>query len=176
MAIALKQLGKFYNKFEEYLLVTSLIVTTLLIFAQVIMRFVFNSAFSWSEELGRYIFIWQIWLGASIAVREGVHIRVEILFGLLKGKAAIVAEIVADLIWFAFCVFLVLNSFELMEYLIKTHSVSPAMQMPLSFAYASIPVGVGAMGIRLIGVIFGKCKKLFSKGEPGDGQKGEVQQ
>ena len=56
----LKKIGHGYNKFEEYLLVISLAVTVTLIFYQVIMRFIFNDAPSWTEEVTRYIFIWQI--------------------------------------------------------------------------------------------------------------------
>ena len=116
-------------------------------------------------KLARYIGIWQIWLGASLAVREGKHIRVEIIFSLLKGKAVHVAEIIAQLIWFGFCVFIVINSFGLMEYLIRSKSISPAMQIPLVYAYASVPVGCAAMGIRLIENIYREIKALFAKEE-----------
>ena len=176
MANALKKIGNFYNKFEEYLLVYSLVFTTLTIFLQIIMRFIFKNAFSWSEELTRYVFIWQIWLGASLAVREGVHIKVEIIFNILKGKAVYVAEIVSTLIWFAFCVFIVITSINIVTYAVQMHVISPAMQMPMSYAYASIPAGCAMMGIRLIGILYKQFKMLFGKGTPGDGLKEEVQQ
>ncbi|MEL7563465.1 MAG: TRAP transporter small permease [Dehalobacterium sp.] len=159
----MEKLKKFYNKFEEYLLVSSLVFTVVIVFMQVIMRTVFDSALSWSEELARYVSIWQIWLGASLAVREAKHIRVEIIFGLLKGKAVHAAEIVAYLIWFGFCLFIVINSIELMEYLIRTRSISPAMQLPLVYAYASVPIGCGVMGLRLIENIYDEFKALFAK-------------
>lgn len=161
----MNKLKKYYDKFEEYLLVYSLVFTVIVVFLQVIMRFVFKSALSWSEELTRYVFIWQIWLGASLAVRESKHIRVEIIFGLLKGKAVHIAELVAYLIWFGFCVFIVINSIDLMEYLIRTRSFSPAMQLPLAYAYASVPVGCGMMGLRLIENIYLEIKALFAKEE-----------
>jgi TRAP-type C4-dicarboxylate transport system permease small subunit len=156
---------RFYDKLEEYLLVSSLAFTVILVFMQVVMRTVFDFALSWSEELARYIGIWQIWLGASLAVREGKHIRVEIIFGLLKGKAVHVAEIVAQLIWFGFCVFIVINSFGLMEYLIRSKSISPAMQIPLVYAYLSVPIGCAAMGIRLIENIYREIKAVLAKEE-----------
>lgn len=159
----MNKLKKYYDKFEEYLLVYSLVFTVAVVFMQVIMRFVFSSALSWSEELTRYVFIWQIWLGASLAVRESKHIRVEIIFGLLKGKAVHIAEIVAYLIWFGFCIFIVINSIGLMEYLIRSNSISPAMQLPLVYAYLSVPVGCGVMGLRLIENIYGEIKALFAK-------------
>ena len=61
-----KVLVTIWNKIEEYFLVYSLILMVALVFIQVIMRYIFNNSLSWSEELVRYIFIWQIWLGASL--------------------------------------------------------------------------------------------------------------
>lgn len=63
----MKKLINFYNQLEAHLLVCSLIFTVILVFFQVILRYVFSSSLSWSEELARYIFIWQIWLGTSVA-------------------------------------------------------------------------------------------------------------
>ena len=45
---------------EEILLVFGTMVMILLIFYQVVMRRCFNSSIAWSEELARYIFIWQV--------------------------------------------------------------------------------------------------------------------
>lgn len=55
----LSRIGNIYNNLEEYLLVVSLVINVLLVFLQVIMRTVFKNSLTWSEELSRYIFIWQ---------------------------------------------------------------------------------------------------------------------
>ena len=77
----MKKLINFYNQLEAHLLVCSLIFTVILVFFQVILRYVFSSSLSWSEELARYIFIWQIWLGTSVAQRDNSHVRIEALGG-----------------------------------------------------------------------------------------------
>jgi TRAP-type C4-dicarboxylate transport system permease small subunit len=46
----------------------------LCVFAQVILRYVFNSPLTWSEELARYLFIWCAFLGWIIASRRGSHL------------------------------------------------------------------------------------------------------
>ena len=76
-------MDKFLEKWtflEERLLIFSLVFNTLLIFTQIIMRGAFNSSLSWSEELSRYVFIWQIWLGADLAYAYHEHIRVEMIY------------------------------------------------------------------------------------------------
>ena len=75
-----------YNHLEEYLLVGSLVFSVLLVFLQVVMRTVFKNSLSWSEELARYLFIWQTWLGVSIAFKEDEHIKVTLIYSIIKNN------------------------------------------------------------------------------------------
>lgn len=96
---------------EEKVLIGSLIFNTLLIFLQIIMRGAFNSSLSWSEELSRYIFIWQIWLGADLAFAYGEHIKVEMIYNWLPGeKAKNMLRILVEAVWLAFNIFLVVRA------------------------------------------------------------------
>ena len=97
---------KFIDNFEEYFCVWSLAFMTILVFIQVVMRYVFRNSLSWSEELARYIFLWLSWIGASYAVKERSHFRVEMFADIFKGKARKIFELFVLLTWFAFCVFL----------------------------------------------------------------------
>lgn len=160
----LKKLIYGYDKLEEYLLCASLVVTTLIVFTQVIMRFCFNSSLTWSEELTRYIFIWQIWLGASIAERENEHIYLEIVNSLVKNeKIKEFIRILADLIMIAFNVFLVVKGFELVQQMITRGNVSGAMRMPMYYVYLALPVSSLIMSLRLIGKLFVNVKLLFGR-------------
>jgi TRAP-type C4-dicarboxylate transport system permease small subunit len=136
--------------FEEYLLIGSLMFSVALVFMQVVMRYVFQNSLSWSEELARYLFLWQIWLGASYAAKEGRHLRIEIVQEFLSVKGKIWFECFVTFIWFAFCVFLACKSSELTYKLFARMQVSPAMRIPIGFAYASVPAGTALMGLRLM--------------------------
>ena len=68
---------KFFDNFEEYFCVWTMAIMTILVFIQVVMRYVFSNSLSWSEELARFIFLWLSWIGASYAVKERSHFRVE---------------------------------------------------------------------------------------------------
>lgn len=153
-----------YDKLEEYVLCASLVVTTLIIFSQIIMRSVFNSSLTWSEELTRYIFIWQIWLGVSVAQKEKQHIKVELLFTFIKNeKFKDVIDIIATLILIAFNVFLVINGSKVVGQMIARHNVSGAMRMPMYFVYLALPVSSAILCLRLVGKIFTDIKDLFTK-------------
>lgn len=96
---------KFLNNLEEYFCVWTLAIMTLVVFVQVVMRYVFANSLSWSEELARFIFLWLSWVGASYAVRERSHFRVEMLMDLFKGASRVWLEYLVLLIWFAFSFF-----------------------------------------------------------------------
>ncbi|NLA90137.1 MAG: TRAP transporter small permease [Synergistaceae bacterium] len=114
------------------------------------MRYVFQNSLSWSEELARYIFLWQTWVGASYAVRLRRHLRVEMLADLLKGRLRKWYELFIFLVWFAFSVFIAWQGSVMTAFLIKRWQVSAAMQIPIAWAYASVPVGCAMMAVRLI--------------------------
>jgi len=143
-------IGKIWNRLEEILLVFSLAFTVGLIFIQILMRYVFQNSLSWSEELARYLFLWQIWLGASFAVKEHAHLRIEALIDNVSPRARRAMAFCALLAWFAFSLFLAVKGSELALLLLKRGQVSPAMRMPMAYAYASVPVGSTLMAIRLV--------------------------
>ena len=154
-------LKKIYDNFEEYFLVYSLMFSVALIFGQVVMRYVFSNSLYWSEELARYFFLWQIWVGASYAVKERKHLRIEVVRDLLKtDRGKQIFELVALLIWFGFSVFLTYKGGELTKMLYTRNQVSPAMRVPMAYAYASVPVGCGLMCLRLIAEMSRLLKKL----------------
>ena len=157
----LKKLIYGYDKLEEVVLCASLVLTTLIIFSQVIMRSVFNSSLTWSEELTRYIFIWQIWLGVSIAQKEKQHIRVELLFSFVKNeKFKEVVNIIATLILIAFNIFLVIYGRNVVLQMIKRHNLSGAMRLPMWIVFLALPVSSAVFCLRLVGQIVEDVKAL----------------
>lgn len=58
------------------LLLTAMVV---LVFGNVVLRYIFNSGITVSEELSRWFFIWLTFLGALVALRDHGHIGVDAL-------------------------------------------------------------------------------------------------
>jgi TRAP-type C4-dicarboxylate transport system permease small subunit len=141
---------KFLNNFEEYFVVWTMALMTVLVFCQVVMRYVVGRSLSWSEELARFIFMWLSWVGASYAVKERSHFRVEMFANLLKGRHRARFELLILVIWFGFSVTLAWLGTQLMIFLIETGQISAAMEIPMSWVYASVPAGCALMSIRLV--------------------------
>lgn len=140
-----------YNKIEETILVSSLIVNVCIVFIQVIMRYFFNTSLAWSEELSRYIFIWQVWLGSSIAFVDRQHIRVDLIFSIFKSKKSEkIINLVVNIIWLAFNIFLVYIGVKLLQSMSARNALSSGMRLPLVYVYSALPVSSFILSIRIL--------------------------
>lgn len=72
----------------EIAIVACLAVMAVLVFGNVVLRYVFNSGIAVSEELSRLLFVWLIFLGAILASRQHAHIG----FDSLVRKLPVVAR------------------------------------------------------------------------------------
>lgn len=141
---------KFLDNFEEYFCVWTMAIMTVLVFIQVVMRYVFSNSLSWSEELARYIFLWLSWIGASYAVKERSHFRVSMFADKIKGEKRRIFEYFVLIVWFIFSFILTWLGTELVLFIHDTGQISAAMEMPMTLPYASVPVGCALMCVRLI--------------------------
>lgn len=137
------------KRLEEILLVTGLSVMVFLIFYQVVSRYFLSDSLSWTEELARYIHIWLVWLGASFAVRENKHIKVEMFKDMLPKNLKRWTELFSLLLWFALAVILAFISIEMVAEMVGRGQLSPAMRIPMWIAYSAVPVGTTLMTFRL---------------------------
>ena len=148
-----------WNHLEEFLLLPILAFSTSIVFLQVIMRYCFNNALPWVEELARYLFVWQMWLGVSYAARNRTHLRITMLTDRFPPRLHKVVELLVLLLWIGFSVFIAFKGVEMMKSIIRYHQVSAALQLPMQYAYMAVPVGAGLMALRLIEVVI---KDYFS--------------
>ncbi|MGR3758874.1 TRAP transporter small permease [Roseobacteraceae bacterium NS-SX3] len=77
----------FINSLEETLIALLLGLMTIITFANVIARFVFNSNILWALELTVFLFAWLVLLGASYAVKVHAHLGVDAIVNMLAPGA-----------------------------------------------------------------------------------------
>ena len=56
----------------------------LFVFLNVVLRMVFNSGLTWSEELARYLFVAVTYIGAISAMRANAHMTVDMVLSKVK--------------------------------------------------------------------------------------------
>lgn len=102
------------NRGEEVIICILLILTTLLVFLDVVMRFGFNSGFMWTQELTLHMSAWMVLFGASYGLKVGSHIGMDAFVKLfsvpiqriLSGIAAVLALVYCGLILYGSWVYL----------------------------------------------------------------------
>lgn len=113
----------------------------LLITLQVVMRYVFQNALSWSEELTLWCFIWFIWIGISYAFKERKHVKVSLFQDLLPKKFKRHLEVGIDISVVAFLLLMTYQSYKLISLPYVISQTSVVLNLPIPFLYASAPVG-----------------------------------
>lgn len=141
---------KIWDHFEECILIYSLMVSVALVFLQVVMRRVFNNSLFWSEELARYLYVWQTWLGVSYAARNGTHLRITMLKDRLPAGVQKILELFVTLVWLGFGIFVIYQGMGVVGTIAGFGQKSSALKIPMQFCYASIPVGMFLMCIRIV--------------------------
>ncbi|WP_088104458.1 TRAP transporter small permease [Halalkalibacter urbisdiaboli] len=159
----MKMLKWLDEHFEELFLVIFSIVMVVVIALQVFMRYVLDSSLHWSEELARYCFIWLVYIGISYGVKKQRHIKVDVVLILLKDKWKIVLNIISNLVFLAFAMFIIFYGYTIVSKLLTWGQTSPALQIPMGLVYLATPLGMGLTAIRIIQQIIKQVLTLIGK-------------
>lgn len=177
----MKKIVDIYNTIESHVMVVALAFSTLLIFVQVVFRYVLNNSITWSEELARYIFIWLIWLGTSVSMKQKEHIRMDMLSNALHGKAKVALDLFSNILMLVFCVFLVIYGWQLVASMMTRGNLSVALRLPMWIVYLSLPFSQLIVALRVIGHMVGDVRKLTGKApledaadKPAEGEEGKA--
>jgi TRAP-type C4-dicarboxylate transport system permease small subunit len=124
-----------YCRLISYLIAALLAVMVVLVFGNVVMRYVFNSGFSISEELSRWLFVWLTFLGAVVAVRSNQHLGTDMLVGRL-GPAGKKVCMGLSLLLMLYCLWLLFKgSYD--QSVINWDTTSAVMEVSMSWFYAA---------------------------------------
>lgn len=133
---------------EEIFIAALLASASVILFVNVVARYVFNTGLVWAEELVRYQIIWLVFIGGSVAARKGIHIGVGALLHVLPEALARAVRIAVWLFCMAFCAVLVWYGAELVTQTKMFGQKTSAMQAPFWIVQLAIPVGAGLMLLR----------------------------
>jgi len=135
-------------------------ILTASVFLQVLIRFVFKYPLPWTEEVSRIAFVYSIFVGATIAVREKTHLNIDVILILLpKGMARAITVLGSLLI----AIFLGFVTWEGIVLVLATGvQMTPVMQIPFRYLYLVVPASGALMFLYLV---FGVVEYLHKKGE-----------
>lgn len=86
---------RYWDLFEEQAGGLFLLLAVLLVFGQIVARAVFSVGISGLYELATYCAIYSVFLTSSIAIKNNVHIRIDLLANVIKPQHAFLLELLA---------------------------------------------------------------------------------
>lgn len=108
-------------------------------FIQVVARYALANSLSWSEEVGRYIFVWITFLGLAAAYQSRAHIALDLLVSFLPIKPSQRLAVINALLVAVVGVALLVGGLALIKFGLRQHSA--ALGVPMYIVYSVIPFG-----------------------------------
>jgi C4-dicarboxylate transporter DctQ subunit len=138
------------NRLEEIIVSISLTVATILTFTEVILRYFFGSSLGFTHEIVVYLLIATGLIGASIGVRNKVHIGVDLAIQQFPYGVQKVIVIVTNLLAIGFCVIYTFLGIEQVTIMAELGQVTPEMRIPFYVPLLLVPISFGLISIRFI--------------------------
>lgn len=104
------RLSQVMDRIEETAIAICLGLMTLITFANVVARYIFNSNILWALEATVFLFAWLVLMGASYGVKKQFHIGVDVVINLFAPGAKKIFALVAVAACLAFSILLLIGS------------------------------------------------------------------
>lgn len=135
---------------ERWLLLVFYVMLVLTMAIEVLRREVFSYSSIWGEEVVRYSFIYLAWVGAAVAVKERVHIRIDAIMHYLGPRPKALLYIFGDLVMFVVAIIALYWSFEAVHVSAKFGSVTDGLRVSRVWALMAVPLGFSLLMLRLV--------------------------
>ena len=117
---------------------------------EVVFRYAVQQSMIFADELARYLFIWATFLAASLALRRGQHIGLEIgiheRFRLIRRLVQLLVAI--------FLIVLIVTSAQLVPAMWAQRSTT--LEISMGWVFLALPVGAGLMLLQLVALVAGR--------------------
>lgn len=142
-------------------LTVAVAVVFIVTFLQVISRFVFKLAIPWSTDIIRLSFVYTVFLGAALGMREKGHLNVDVVFNALPQKTRNIVGIGMNILLLVFFVFIFILGIQFTQ--TGLTQGAPYIKMPMSVYYFSVPLSACLMFYYLMQHTMEQFKQLKGK-------------
>lgn len=104
------KLGRWMDEIEETSIAICLGLMTIITFANVIARYLFNSNILWALEITVFLFAWLVLMGASYGVKKHIHIGVDVVINAVSPSTRRILALIAVAACLAFSILLLIGS------------------------------------------------------------------
>lgn len=141
---------KIIDNIEEIICLISLSVMTLLTFANVVTRYIFNFSMNFAEEISTYMFVLLSLFGASIAAKRGAHLGFTLLADHVPPVLARIFEVICALAGFLFAGVIFYYGIDMTVTQFQRGQLSLGAQIPEWIYGSFVPLGSLFLMIRFL--------------------------
>jgi len=138
------------DRFEEVGTTAFLSVAVVVTFIEVIKRYVFGGSLGWANEVTIICVIWGTLIGASLGVREGIHIGVDVVVARMPPRLGRLVTVFALLASAAWVLAVGAWGTEFVAFLTRTNRLTSELQIPAWIPNFIVPASAFMMGFRFI--------------------------
>ncbi len=131
MSTPQSRLGHAVDTLEETIIAILLGAMTLITFANVVARYVFNDNILWALEVTVFLFAWLVLLGTSYGVKKSIHLGVDVVATAVSAKVRKIMTVVAVLACLAFSVLLLKGSWDYWYPFVTTRAFLETEDVPM---------------------------------------------
>lgn len=135
---------------EKAVLITLLILITLAMTLQIIMRYMFNYSLMWPEEFNRLCFIVTAFFSLGYAIPRKKMLRVDIVMELVPKELVKVIDYMGKIISLGFYIYLFYGCIGVTANSYALQAKTPALELPWYIVYIMISIGFGMAVLRSI--------------------------
>lgn len=119
----------------------------LMVFANVVLRYLTDLSILWAEEASRYAMIWLTFIASGLVLRYGGHIGIDTLQERMPSEAPLIRAVIFALL-LGFFVFMVWIG---IRYATLTWTqTTPVMGVPIGAVYLAMPIGFALLTLHLL--------------------------
>ena len=135
-----------FFKALELLIVVAMLAMVVMVFGNVVLRYVFNTGITISDEMSRYCFIWLTYIGAMVAMREKGHLGVDTVVKHLGLSGKKVCLFLSEAIMLGCNILFFIGTFKMHD--LQVTNISPVVGMSMIWVY-----GIGYVVSVVMGII-----------------------
>lgn len=118
---------------EETFMAVTLALMTLITFANVVARYIFNSNILWALETTVFLFAWLVLIGVSYGIKKRFHIGVDVVVNMLPAGARKVCALIAAACCLAFAVLMLKGAWDYWSPFIGPQAFYETDDVPMPF-------------------------------------------
>ncbi len=144
----LVKLEMFFVRTNQVLIGIMMGFMFVLVFTNVITRYIFGFSFPTTEEISTFLMIWITYIGAGLALREGRLAAIDLFQNLLPEKARRVVRALLGVTILMFFGILAFYGAKMVQF--GWAQETWATQIPRGIPYLAVPIGAVVFGLHLI--------------------------